>query len=31
MSSYEPGEDWWWCFVDDLGFLAADLPTYSHP
>jgi hypothetical protein len=31
MSSYEPGEDWWWCFVDDLGFLTPDLPTYSHP
>ena len=31
MSSYEPGEDWWWCFTDDLGFLNPELPTYSHP
>ena len=31
VSSYEPGEDWWWCYVDELGFLVADLPTYSHP
>ena len=31
MSSYEPGEDWWWCFADDLGFLVPELPTYSHP
>ena len=31
MSSYEPGEDWWWCFADDFAFLATDLPTYSHP
>ena len=31
VSSYEPGEDWWWCYADDLGFLAPELPTYSHP
>ena len=31
VSSFEPGEDWWWCYVDELGFLVADLATYSHP
>lgn len=20
MRSFEPGEDWWWCYVDDAGF-----------
>jgi uncharacterized UBP type Zn finger protein len=30
VSSFEPGEDWWWCYLDELGFLVADLPTYSH-
>jgi hypothetical protein len=30
VSSYEPGEDWWWCFVDEIA-LSVDLPDYSHP
>jgi Zn-finger in ubiquitin-hydrolases and other protein len=20
MRSYEPGEDWWWCYADELAF-----------
>ena len=20
IRSYEPGEDWWWCYVDELTF-----------
>jgi hypothetical protein len=20
IRSYEPGENWWWCYVDDLAF-----------
>ena len=31
VSSYEPGEDWWWCYDDEIGFLRSDLPVYSHP
>jgi Zn-finger in ubiquitin-hydrolases and other protein len=31
MSSYEPGEDWWWCFDDELGFAVSDLPDFAHP
>jgi uncharacterized UBP type Zn finger protein len=26
IRSYEPGEDWWWCFVDQLGFEVAGDP-----
>jgi hypothetical protein len=31
VSSYEPGEDWWWCFIDEVGFALPDQPAYSHP
>jgi len=31
ISSYEPGEVWWWCFVDETGFLMPELPEFSHP
>ena len=31
ISSYEPGEDWWWCFVDDTGFLMPELAEFAHP
>jgi hypothetical protein len=24
MRSYEPGEDWWWCYVDKLAFEVED-------
>jgi hypothetical protein len=30
VSSFEPGEDWWWCYADELGFTVPDQPTYSH-
>jgi hypothetical protein len=30
--SYEPGEDWLWCEVDQLAFeLAGDVDSVSHP
>ncbi len=32
IRSFEPGEDWWWCYVDKLPFEipgAASAP--SHP
>jgi uncharacterized UBP type Zn finger protein len=25
MRSYEPGEDWWWCYVDELAFELKDV------
>jgi hypothetical protein len=32
IRSYEPGEDWWWCYVDDLVFeIDGAPPAPSHP
>ena len=32
IRSYEPGEDWWWCYPDDLFFEIDDAPPApSHP
>jgi hypothetical protein len=32
VRSYEPGEDWWWCYADQLGFEVPDAPpSPSHP
>ena len=30
VSSFEPGEDWWWCLEDELAFTALDEIVYSH-
>jgi hypothetical protein len=30
VSSFEPGEDWWWCYADEVGFVVPELPTYSY-
>ena len=30
VQSYEPGENWWWCFHDQVAFTVADAPSYSH-
>ena len=31
IESYEPGEDWWFCYQDDLAFTVPDRPSFSHP
>lgn len=31
IQSYEPGEDWYWCYVDDVAFEIDDSPSPSHP
>ena len=32
IRSYEPGEDWWWCYADDLFFeIDGAPPSPSHP
>jgi hypothetical protein len=32
IRSYEPGEDWFWCYPDDLFFEMPDAPSApSHP
>ena len=30
IQSFEPGEGWWWCFVDELAFEVPDAPTHEH-
>jgi Zn-finger in ubiquitin-hydrolases and other protein len=30
VQSYEPGEDWWWCYVDQVAFEVEGAPSYSH-
>ena len=31
IRSYEPGENWWWCYADDVAFELADAPpSPSH-
>jgi len=32
IRSYEPGQDWWWCYVDEVMFeVAGAPPAPSHP
>ena len=32
IRSYEPGENWWWCYVDQLMFdVDGAPPSPSHP
>jgi uncharacterized UBP type Zn finger protein len=32
IQSYEPGEDWFWCYADDLFFeISGGGPSPSHP
>lgn len=34
IRSFEPGEDWWWCYPEELIFQvpgAAPAPSYRHP
>jgi hypothetical protein len=30
VQSYEPGEDWWWCYADNVAFRVPAVPSYSH-
>ena len=30
ISSYEPGEDWWYCYDDRLTFGISGVPDYSY-
>jgi len=30
VQSYEPGEDWWWCYLDNVAFSVAHVPSFSH-
>ena len=32
VRSYEPGEDWYWCYLDEAAYELADTPPApSHP
>ncbi len=32
IRSYEPGEDWWWCYEDEVSFVVEGAsPAPSHP
>ncbi len=30
VQSYEPGEDWWWCYRDEVVFRVAAAESFSH-
>jgi len=30
IQSYEPGEDWWWCYVDEVAFQVPGAPVHAH-
>jgi len=31
ISAFEPGEAWWWCYLDEVAFIISDQPTFSNP
>jgi uncharacterized UBP type Zn finger protein len=31
VQSFEPGEDWFWCYQDNVVFKVADAPSFTHP
>lgn len=30
IQSFEPGDDWWYCYVDDVTFRVPEAPTFSY-
>ncbi len=30
VQSYEPGEDWWFCYADDIVFLVERARSFEH-
>ena len=31
IQSFEPGEDWWWCYVDEVDLYLRDAVSFAHP
>jgi uncharacterized UBP type Zn finger protein len=31
VQSYEPGEDWWYCYVEDIAFTVDGGSSFAHP
>ena len=30
IQSFEPGEAWWWCYVDEFAFEVDGVPQFQH-
>jgi uncharacterized UBP type Zn finger protein len=30
VQSFEPGEDWYWCYVDEIAFELDGAPSYTY-
>jgi uncharacterized UBP type Zn finger protein len=30
VQSFEPGEGWWWCYVDEFAFAVEGAPNFEH-
>ena len=30
IQSYERGEDWWYCYIDDFAFTVDGAPSFAH-
>jgi uncharacterized UBP type Zn finger protein len=30
IQSFEPGEEWWWCYVDEFAFGVDGAPSFEH-
>jgi uncharacterized UBP type Zn finger protein len=30
IQSFEPGEDWFWCYTDNVAFELDGVPSYAH-
>lgn len=30
VQSYEPFEDWWWCYEDEVAFEVEGVPSFSY-
>jgi uncharacterized UBP type Zn finger protein len=30
VESFEPGEDWFWCYADQVAFEVPDAPKFAH-
>lgn len=30
VQSYEPKEDWWWCYIDEYAFIMDGWPSFAY-
>ncbi len=31
VQSFEAGEEWWWCYTDQVAFTVEGAPSFAHP